>query len=83
MDISLKDRTFSYKHNGKQIFRKVIDMLSNNGEDMYLLYDPINQRKHWANISMFNQMFNATGGVIKGQHYKGDKIGGAKQLQNI
>lgn len=83
MDTPLKDRTFSYRHHGKEIVRKVLNMIYDQGELVYILFDPINQTNHTASVTLFNQMFQVAGGKVKAEHYKGEKIGGAKQLQNI
>jgi hypothetical protein len=83
MNTPLKGRTFCYRHHGKEIIRQVLDLIPCKGEPLYLLLDPVNNKRCQAHVTVFNQMFQTTSGEIKAPHFKGDKIGGAKQLQNL
>jgi len=80
---TLIGRTFSYRYHGKEIIRKVVELIRGK-EPMYKLLDPVNHTWHHAYVSVFNQMFkhHSAGPVIRDKKNKGKTIR-SKQLQNI
>ena len=83
--MDLTNRTFTYTSHGKTVTRKVIRTFHTDGIRWYEIWnttDPLDQH-HYAKADDFDKMFKTSGGVIQHERYKGKRMGGAKQLQNI
>jgi hypothetical protein len=81
---TLIGRTFSYRYHGKELIRKVVDIIRGK-EPMYKLLDPVNHTWHEARVKDFNHTFkhHSPDPIIRDRKKQKGKTIRSKQLQNI